>query len=88
MVFNSPTLEYSLLAPILIILGGALIGVLIEAFVGKARRPVVQLGVALATLLLALIQVIRIGAINEYSSVGELKTMLFTLNCRHWIGET
>jgi NADH-quinone oxidoreductase subunit N len=60
MVFNSPTLEYSLIAPILIILGGALIGVLIEAFVGKTRRPVVQLGVALATLVLALIQVIRI----------------------------
>ena len=35
MIFNSPTLEYALLAPILIILAGALIGVLIEAFVGK-----------------------------------------------------
>ena len=50
MVFNSPTLEYSLLAPILIILAGALIGVLIEAFVGKTRRPIVQLAVALASL--------------------------------------
>ena len=30
--FVSPTLEYSLLAPMLIVLAGALIGVLIEAF--------------------------------------------------------
>ena len=60
MVFNSPTLSYSLLAPILIILAGVLIGVLVEAFVGKTRRPIVQLSVALASLVLALVQVIRI----------------------------
>jgi NADH-quinone oxidoreductase subunit N len=65
MVFNSPTLEYSLLAPILIILAGALIGVLIEAFVGKTRRPIVQLAVALAALVLALIQVIRIRDLSS-----------------------
>jgi NADH-quinone oxidoreductase subunit N len=65
MDFNSPTLSYSLLAPILIILAGALIGVLIEAFVGKARRPVVQLSVALASLVLALIQVIRIRDLSS-----------------------
>jgi NADH-quinone oxidoreductase subunit N len=65
MVFNSPTLSYSLLAPILIILAGALVGVLIEAFVGKARRPIVQLSVALASLVLALIQVIRIRELSS-----------------------
>jgi NADH-quinone oxidoreductase subunit N len=65
MIFNSPTLEYALLAPILIILAGALIGVLIEAFVGKARRPAVQLSVALASLVLALIQVIRIRDLSS-----------------------
>ena len=65
MVFNSPTLSYSLLAPILIILSGALIGVLIEAFVGKTRRPAVQLSVALSSLVLALIQVIRIRDLSS-----------------------
>ena len=60
MVFNSPSLSYSLLAPMLIVLGGALIGVLVEAFVGKTRRPIIQLGVAAASLILALTQVIRI----------------------------
>ena len=60
MIFNSPSLSYSLLAPILILLAGALIGVLIEAFVNKAVRPIAQLSVALGSLVLALIQVIRI----------------------------
>ena len=30
--FTAPVLNYSLLAPVLIVLGGALVGVLIEAF--------------------------------------------------------
>ena len=43
MTFTAPVLSYTLLSPILILLGGALIGVLVEAFVSKALRPVVQL---------------------------------------------
>ena len=73
MNFNSPSLSYSLLAPILIILGGALIGVLIEAFVGKTRRPVIQLGVAAAALILALTQVIRIrGLTSTTAAMGSV----------------
>jgi NADH-quinone oxidoreductase subunit N len=44
----------------LILLGGALIGVLVEAFVSKALRPVVQLTLTLGSLLLSLMQVWRI----------------------------
>jgi NADH-quinone oxidoreductase subunit N len=44
----------------LILLGGALIGVLVEAFVSKALRPAVQLTLTLGSLLLALMQVWRI----------------------------
>jgi NADH-quinone oxidoreductase subunit N len=73
MVFNSPSLSYSLLAPILIILGGALIGVLIEAFVGKTRRPIIQLGIAAASLVLALTQVIRIrGLTSTTAAMGSV----------------
>ncbi len=73
MVFNSPSLSYSLLAPMLIVLGGALIGVLIEAFVGKARRPIIQLGVAAAALILALTQVIRIrGLTSTTAAMGSV----------------
>ena len=60
MTFTAPVLSYTLLSPILILLGGALIGVLVEAFVSKALRPVVQLTLTLGTLLLALMQVWRI----------------------------
>ncbi|MCX6451321.1 MAG: NADH-quinone oxidoreductase subunit N [Actinobacteria bacterium] len=57
---NAPKLDYALLAPILIVLGGALIGVLVEAFLGRARRTGVQIGLALITVAAAFIQVIRI----------------------------
>ena len=60
MTFTAPVLSYSLLSPILIILGGALIGVLVEAFVSKAFRPAVQLTLTLGVLLLSLMQVWRI----------------------------
>ena len=36
MQIASPVLNYTLLSPILILLAGALIGVLVEAFVSKA----------------------------------------------------
>jgi NADH-quinone oxidoreductase subunit N len=60
MTFTAPVLSYSLLSPMLILLGGALIGVLVEAFVSKALRPVVQLTLTLGSLLLSLMQVWRI----------------------------
>jgi NADH-quinone oxidoreductase subunit N len=41
----------------LILLGGALLGVLVEAFVSRAKRPTVQLTLALSVLSLALFQV-------------------------------
>ena len=60
MTFTAPVLSYSLLSPMLILLGGALIGVLVEAFVSKALRPAVQLTLTLGSLILALMQVWRI----------------------------
>ena len=41
--FVSPTLEYAILAPILIVLAGALIGVLTEAFAPRSARASSQL---------------------------------------------
>ena len=60
MTFTTPVLSYTLLSPMLILLGGALIGVLVEAFVSKVLRPAVQLTLTLGSLLLALMQVWRI----------------------------
>jgi NADH-quinone oxidoreductase subunit N len=53
-MLTAPSLIYSLIAPMLIVLGGALIGVLVEAFLGKAHRAAVQITVSIGTLLLAL----------------------------------
>ena len=60
MTFTAPVLNYTLLSPMLILLGGALIGVLVEAFVSKALRPIVQLILTVGTLVLSLAQVWRI----------------------------
>jgi NADH-quinone oxidoreductase subunit N len=55
-MLTAPSLTYSLLAPMLIVLGGALIGVLVEAFVGRAHRAAIQLTITLGALFLSLIQ--------------------------------
>jgi NADH-quinone oxidoreductase subunit N len=52
----APVLSYSLLAPMLIVLGGALLAVLVEAFVGRAHRATIQLTITLGALFLSLIQ--------------------------------
>ncbi|MBO4205728.1 NADH-quinone oxidoreductase subunit NuoN [Micromonospora echinofusca] len=49
-----PSIDYAALAPILIMLGAALVGVLIEAFVPRRLRHAVQLGAALLAVLAAL----------------------------------
>ena len=59
-MFTTPVLDYNLLAPILIVLGGALLGVLVEGFVGKTYRAKIQLTIALLTLATALGWVISI----------------------------
>lgn len=60
MVFIAPVLNYTLLSPILILLAGALIGVLVEAFVSKALRSITQLTLTIGTLVLSLAQVWKI----------------------------
>jgi NADH-quinone oxidoreductase subunit N len=68
MSFTAPVLSYSILSPMLILLGGALLGVLVEAFVSKTRRSAVQLTLALGSLLLALMQVWRIRGQQSLSA--------------------
>ena len=58
--FITPVLNYALLSPILIVLAGALIGVLVEAFTSRERRASLQLPITLVTLVIALVDVISI----------------------------
>ena len=60
MDFVAPVLNYALLAPMLIVLGGALIGVLIEAFAPRASRHNSQLFVTIASLVIALSALLRV----------------------------
>ena len=74
MVFTAPVLNYTLLSPILILLAGALIGVLVEAFASKALRPVMQLSITVGTLVLSLAQVWRIR--NETSMTAAMGSVV------------
>jgi len=56
----APHLTYSLLAPILIVLGGALIGVLVEAVIKKGSRAAIQTTIALGTLFLAFVYLLKV----------------------------
>ncbi|MFI7433272.1 NADH-quinone oxidoreductase subunit NuoN [Micromonospora haikouensis] len=53
-----PSIDYAALAPILIMLGAALLGVLVEAFVPRKHRHLVQLSLGLLAVLAALVMVI------------------------------
>ena len=66
--FIAPTLSYSLLAPILIVLGGALLGVLVEAFLSRSIRPIAQLSITLGTLVLAIVQLWRIRHVSSLTA--------------------
>ena len=74
MEFTAPVLNYTLLSPILILLAGALIGVLVEAFASKALRPVMQLSITVGTLVLSLAQVWRIR--NETSMTAAMGSVV------------
>jgi len=64
-MLTAPSLGYSLLAPILIVLAGAVIGVLVEAFVGKAHRTAIQVTLSIGVLLLSLQQLWRIKDLSS-----------------------
>ncbi len=55
-----PSIEYSLLSPVLIVFGVATLGVLIEAFLPRGPRYVVQVLVALTGLVAALVALVGI----------------------------
>ena len=59
--FEAPHIEYGTLSPLLIVLGVALLGVLVEALVGRRRRYLVQTLVALLGLGAALAATVVVG---------------------------
>lgn len=73
MQFIAPVLNYAQLAPILILLGGALIGVLIEAFAPRSARHSSQLFITIATLLASFVALIRVrGQASVDAAMGSV----------------
>jgi NADH-quinone oxidoreductase subunit N len=72
-MLSAPKLDYALLAPMLIILGAAVIGVLVEAFVKQAIRARLQLAIAVTAIIIALEQIYRIR--NQGSSIAAITSV-------------
>jgi NADH-quinone oxidoreductase subunit N len=63
--FHAPNVEYSDLLPMLIVLGVAVVGVLVEAFMGRRYRFEVQLVLAVVGLLGAFVSVVSLAGTNK-----------------------
>ncbi|CAB4691764.1 MAG: NADH-quinone oxidoreductase subunit NuoN [Actinobacteria bacterium] len=72
-MLTAPKLDYALLAPILIILGAALVGVLVEAFIKQAWRAKLQLAIALGGIIIAFEQLFRVR--NQTSSIAAVTSV-------------
>ena len=71
--FTSPILNYAMLAPILVVLAGAVVGVLIEAFAPRKSRPSSQLALSVFTLVIALAALVRTR--GTYSSKAAMNSV-------------
>ena len=75
MTLPTPSVEYGLLSPMLIVFGVAIAGVLVEAFLPRQRRYVTQLVLSLGGLLAALVAVVVLtrdlhGAVGHPAVMG------------------
>src|ERR1700754_169972 len=73
----TPSVEYGLLSPMLIVVGAAIVGVLVEAFFPGERRYGVQVVVSLVGLAAAFVAVVQLarglhGAVGHEAVVGAI----------------
>ncbi len=59
--FSEPTLGYAQMWPLLVVFGAALLGVVVEAFVPRASRYLLQVVIALSASVAALVGVVLVG---------------------------
>jgi NADH-quinone oxidoreductase subunit N len=69
---SAPSIEYAELLPMLIVFGAAIVGVLIEAFAPRRPRHALQVGVALAALVAAFVQVVRLAGTSMVGAEGSV----------------
>ncbi|HEY6740603.1 MAG TPA: NADH-quinone oxidoreductase subunit NuoN [Actinopolymorphaceae bacterium] len=75
----APTIEYSELAPMLIVFGAAVLGVLIEAFLPRRMRYWTQVVVTFAGLIAALVWTIGLAGTSHVAAEGSIAVDGFTL---------
>lgn len=71
-LFTAPDIRYALVAPLLIVLGGGVLSVLVEAFAPRASRRLIQLVLVGVVLLAAFVQVVRLAGTNELAAAGTI----------------
>jgi NADH-quinone oxidoreductase subunit N len=69
---SAPTIEYSAILPMLIVLGAAVLGVLIEAFAPRAPRHALQVWLALLAIAAAFVQVVRLAGTSLIGAEGSV----------------
>src|SRR5690625_3524024 len=69
----TPHIEYDLLAPLLIVFGTAVTGVLFEAFVGRRARYLMQVLLALSGLAAAFVAIVAVG--REVPAAGRIAVL-------------
>jgi NADH-quinone oxidoreductase subunit N len=77
--FNAPDINYGKLSPLLIVFGVALLGVLVEAFGGRAQRYAIQTGISILGLVASLVAVVWVArdsvSHDGGTSVGSVEAM-------------
>lgn len=68
--FTAATLDYGALSPLLIVLGAAIVGVLVEAFVPRGRRYVAQVGLTLVGLVGAFLFLVLVAINHQTQTAG------------------
>src|SRR5690606_38649560 len=69
--YVAPAIDYIGLLPLIIVLVGALAGVMVEGFAGRRTRYAVQLPLAVATLVLAFVALVVLGPDNQGVTAAE-----------------
>ena len=74
---NAPSIEYSQVSPMLIVLGVAVAGVLVEAFAPRKSRYLTQVALSLAGLVAAFVAVVLLArdlhGVGQSAVVGEVE---------------
>ena len=77
--FQAPDIDYGKLSPLLIVFGIALVGVVVEAFVPRAQRYAVQVGLVVIGLVASMAAVVWVARDatphNGGSSLGSIEAM-------------